>query len=89
MDYQNFVIAQIEQEFEHNLSQQIYVSDDCWTMVITAKNTIIQNIRKTALSTEIANADKLRETILTHLLENESTTNLALGYLKSEVKEFL
>jgi hypothetical protein len=22
-DYQNFVIAQIEQEFEHNLSQQI------------------------------------------------------------------
>jgi hypothetical protein len=26
-DYQNFVIAQIEQEFEHNLSQQIYISE--------------------------------------------------------------
>lgn len=89
IDYQNLLIHHIEQEYEHNLTQQIYVSDDCWTMVITAKNTIIQNIRKTALSTEIANADKLRETILTHLLENESTTNLALGYLKSEVKEFL
>ena len=24
-DYQNLVIAQIDQEFEHNLSQQIYV----------------------------------------------------------------
>jgi len=29
-DYQNFVIAQIEQEYEHNLAQQIYISDECW-----------------------------------------------------------
>lgn len=28
-DYENYVIAQIEQEFEHNLSQQIYMSDEC------------------------------------------------------------
>ena len=37
-DYANFVIAQIEQEFEHNLSQQIYMSDECWTIITTAKN---------------------------------------------------
>ena len=30
-EYQNFVIAQIEQEFEHNLSQQIYISEECWS----------------------------------------------------------
>src|SRR5436190_22952907 len=29
-DYANFVIAQIEQEFDHNLTQQIYMSDECW-----------------------------------------------------------
>ena len=37
-DYENFVIAQIEQEFEHNLTQQIYISNACWTIIITAKN---------------------------------------------------
>jgi hypothetical protein len=58
-------------------------------MILTAKNTIIQNIRKTTLNNEVANADKLRETILSTLFESESVTDLALSYLKSEVKEFL
>jgi hypothetical protein len=58
-------------------------------MISTAKNATIQNIRKTAISTSISNADGLRETILTNSLEGESVNNLALGYLKTEVKEFL
>ena len=41
-DYENYIIAQIEQEFEHNLTQQIYVSEACWTIVKAAKNTTIQ-----------------------------------------------
>jgi hypothetical protein len=41
-NYQNFVIAQIEQEFEHNLSQQIYISEKCWSIIVTAKNATIQ-----------------------------------------------
>ena len=49
-DYENYVIAQIEQEFEHNLTQQIYMSDDCWTIIMTAKNATIQMIRKAAMS---------------------------------------
>lgn len=89
IDYQNLLIQHIEQEYEHNLTQQIYVSEECWTMIATAKNTIIQNIRKTALSADVVNSDKLRETILTSLFEGESATSLALSYLKSEVREFL
>jgi len=89
-DYQNLLIQHIEQEFEHNLTQQIYVTDECWTTIATAKNTIIQNIRKTALNPEVANADKLRETILSTLFESgESVTSVALSYLKNEVKDFL
>jgi hypothetical protein len=38
----NFVIAQIEQEFEHNLSQQIYISEKCWSIIVTAKNATIK-----------------------------------------------
>lgn len=89
LDYQNLLIHHIEQEYEHNLTQQIYVSDECWTMIVTAKNTIIQNIRKIATSNDISNADKLREAILKNSIDNESSTEIALTYLKSEVKEFL
>ena len=89
MDYQNLLVHHIEQEYEHNLTQQIYITDECWTMILTAKNTIIQNIRKTALDTSIADADKLREKVLSNLFETESASSVALSYLKKEVKSFL
>ncbi len=85
-DYENFVIAQIEQEFEHNLTQQIYISDACWTIIITAKNATIQMIRATNMSEKITNADKLRETILNDLMDKQAPSVAALAYLKNEVK---
>ena len=87
--YQNLLVQHIEQEYEHNLAQQIYVSDECWLMLVTAKNTIVQNIRKNALNSEIKNADKFREVILSNQLEVESTSSMALNFLKNEVTGFL
>lgn len=89
IDYQNLLIRHIEQEYEHNLTQQIYITDDAWVMILTAKNTIIQNIRKATKDESIANADVLREKILSNLLDSESASTVALAYLKSEVSEVL
>ena len=89
MDYQNLLVQHIEQEFDHNLTQQIYITDECWTMLLTAKNTIIQNIRKTAIQTNVITADNLREMLLSNQLEVQSTANIALDYLKKEVTQIL
>lgn len=89
VDYQNFLIQNIEQEYEHNMTQQIYITDECWTMVLTAKNTIIQNIRKTTLDESVTNADQLREKILSNMLDGNSASQLALSYLKTEVVDIL
>lgn len=89
IDYQNLLIHHVEQEYEHNLTQQIYVTDDCWMMLLKAKNTIIQHIRKTALDTSVANADALREKVLSDLLQDETASTVALNYLKSEVAQIL
>lgn len=88
-DYQNLLIHHIEQEFEHNLTQQIYVSDELWVTILKAKNTVIQSIRKTTLDDSVTDADKLREKILNDLLESEPATSIALSFLKTELKEFL
>ncbi|GGC91358.1 hypothetical protein GCM10011508_18190 [Flavobacterium lutivivi] len=88
-DYQNLLIHHIEQEFEHNLTQQIYVSDELWVTILKAKNTVIQSIRKTTLDDGVTDADKLREKILNDLLESEPATSIALSFLKTELKEFL
>jgi hypothetical protein len=86
-DYENYVIAQIEQEFEHNLTQQIYMSAHCWSVISTAKNATIQTIRKANMSEKVTSADKLREVVLSDAMENESPISLALNFIKSEVSE--
>lgn len=88
-DYERLLIMSIEQEFDHNLSQQIYMSDQCWNIIIASKNTTIQLIRKAGLSEKVTSADKLREVILTEMMEQESPSNVALAYIKKEVGELL
>ena len=66
--YESLIIASIEQEFEHNLSQQIYLSNKCWSIISTAKNATIQLIRKASLSEKADTANKLREIILTEMI---------------------
>lgn len=85
-DYASRLIKTIEQEFEHNLAQQIYVSEECWNVIKASKNAIISNIRKTAARKEIENSDELRQEILNALLNEESPSRTGLSYIKREVK---
>ena len=84
-EYANYVIAQVEQEFEHNLAQQIYISDECWSIITTAKNATIQMIRLAAKSEKVADANQLREMILNDLLGKTAPSSAALAFMKNEV----
>jgi maltodextrin utilization protein YvdJ len=85
-DYAALLTRTIEQEFEHNLAQQIYVSEECWNVIKASKNATINNIRKTAAREEIKTADELRKHILNSLLEQQPPSDTALAYIKKEVK---
>ena len=87
--YEKLLLQTIEQEFEHNLTQQIYVSNECWNIIRTAKNATISIIRKTNMSDKTHNSDKLRETILTDLMDNQAPSDAALAFLKNEVSEVM
>lgn len=86
-EYQNFVIAQVEQEFEHNMTQQIYISDECWSIIITAKNATIQMVRLAAKNERVTDANSLREVIISDLLEKPSPSSAALAFIKNEVAQ--
>jgi hypothetical protein len=87
IDYQNFIIAQIEQEFEHNITQQIYISDACWSIIMTAKNATIQMILLATNNEKVNDANELRELILKDLFDKPSPTNAALAFIKEEVAQ--
>jgi hypothetical protein len=80
-----FIIDQIQQEFEHNLSQQIYVSGECWSIIQTAKNATIQIIRIAAQNEKVQTAADLREFVVGSLVDKASPTYAALDLIKQEV----
>ncbi|MGJ8593239.1 MAG: hypothetical protein ACSHXF_11865 [Aquaticitalea sp.] len=86
-DYESLLIASIEQELEHNLSQQIYITDDCWNIITAAKNATIQLIRKASLLEKTDTANKLREVVLTEMMEKRAPSDAALSYIKQEVSD--
>lgn len=87
--YEQLLVKTIEQEFEHNLAQQIYISGDCWDYIKTAKNATIGLIRKANGLDQVTTADALRETILKNLMEKPAPTDAALAFIKKEVKSFI
>lgn len=86
-DYLQLLIANIEQEFEHNLVQQIYVSEATWTAICASKNAVANKLRKIAESASSAN--DLRENMLIEYSKSLPPTETAIDFIKSEVRKLL
>lgn len=87
--YQSILLNAIRGEFEHNLSQQLYISNDAWEMVKNARSNVIKLINTAADELDKdATANDLAKLILEMQVELDSKpTELAIKFLKSEVKK--
>lgn len=86
-DYLQLVIANIEQEFDHNLVQQIYISEDAWTAIVATKRAIINKLKQVAETSNSAN--DLRENVLIDYSKALPPTETAIAFIKNEVKKLL
>lgn len=86
-DYLHLLIASLEQEFEHNLVQQIYISNDSWTAILATKNAIINKLKQVAETSDSANS--LRENVIIHYSKSLPPTDTAISFIKNEVKKLL
>jgi hypothetical protein len=85
--YEELLIRNIEQEFEHNLTQQIYLTSECWNLVVAAKNATIHITRQSAMHEKNTSADKMRESMLRNFMEEVTPSHKALVYVRKEVSE--
>ena len=85
--YQQKLIKAIENEFEHNMAQQIYVTETCWNTLVTAKSATMNMIRTATANTSVPDAGALQEHILTTLMDQPAPSNAALSYIKEEVQK--
>lgn len=79
----------VEQEFEHNMSQQIYISEKCWNVIIASKNATLHIFKKTSEQEAIQTAQDFREALLKRMVESTPPSATALAFIKDEVKSFI
>jgi hypothetical protein len=88
---QSELVSTIRAEFEHNLSQQIYLSEQAWEEVKDAKEEMIRIINN-AFSHVGSNASGIQMSshIFEQVLKMETVpTQKAIDFLKSEAKKIL
>jgi len=79
--------SSVNQEFMHNLSQQIYISNQAWNIIKVVKEEVIQLIHETYENMEAeANGVELSKAIIDRMiLENSIPTIKAIDFLKAEI----
>jgi hypothetical protein len=87
--YVNSILNTIDQEFEHNLTQQIYMSAKCWNVIIASKNATIQLLKMVAEDNSITTAQHYREAVLKRLVNTSIPSETAIAFIKNEVMEII
>ena len=83
----SILIKNIITEYEYNVSQQIYVSDELWHVIELAKNTIINNIINVSNSLDKnATIDEFVQVMLQFSKENNLIIKRAHKLLKKEAR---
>lgn len=86
------MIRSIRSEFEHNLSQQIYISSDAWNIIVSAKDELTKAIGMIAAQVPAdATGQQTGRVILESISKSGQMlpTQTALEFLKNEAREIL
>lgn len=85
----NSLIGNIRQEFDHNLSQQLYISSNAWELIKNTREAVITSINSAASQLQPdASATDLAQLIFENEINNDvSTLHKALEFLKNEARQ--
>ena len=88
---QTALLSTIRQEYEHNLSQQIYMSPEAWESLRNSKESIVQLINVAASRVK---AEDSAIKLSTHIIEmhkkaEESPIENGINFIKREINNFM
>lgn len=80
----------INEEYEYNASQQLYIDENSWRNILSSKNNIIQLIRTTyeKLSNE-ASLEDFKTVLLMNYLNNEDYISDSISELRNDVNQLI
>lgn len=88
-ELQSALLSTVRSEFEHNLSQQIYMSPQAWEVVRNARSSVIRLINSEAEKMKDSDPSiELSRQLLSRVMElDKEPTRVAIDFIKAEVSK--
>ena len=88
-EFQELLLMEIRNEYNHNVSQQVYMSEESWNLIKSAKEDLIMTINDAVSSLdEKASATDLSRAIIERTASKETDPILgALIFIKDEIRQ--
>ena len=85
------LLNNIREEYEHNVAQQIYISDNSWNLIKQAKEETIKiiNLAGNSMNPDSTGNDLTRNIFEKMMVLPKSPSQIALEYVKNEVKSII
>lgn len=91
LELQQYMVDEIREEYNHNATQQVYVSEDAWTAVSQAKEEMIALLNNVgdALEKDATSLDFARTLFQAIIDANDDVVTQKLRVVKQEAKKIL
>lgn len=88
-EFQLILVNEIREEFNHNVSQQVYMSDQAWSLVVHAKEELINTVNKAAdtLGEKATGVDLSKKVFEFSVQKERDPIQEALKFVKSEIRQ--
>lgn len=85
-EYQLMLINEIRKEFEYNLSQQLYLSENAWKVTVSFKDNVITLINSAATECPSEQAGNLARKILERYIASDLKADAILRIIKADIQ---
>ena len=87
-EFQQIMLREIREEYNHNVSQQVYMSDEAWELVKTAKEDLIVSINEATfgLADDATGLDLSKELFERTMSKDVDPIQKALTEVKNEIR---
>lgn len=88
-EFKHILVHEIRQEFNHNLSQQVYMSSEAWTYVSSAVEQVISDINAVAnsLDEKASSVDLAKALFQQQAGKDVQMLSEALEFIKKEIQQ--
>ncbi len=89
IEFQHLLLKEVREEFNHNLSQQVYMSDEAWNLIKNAMEEVVVIINESAQDlTEKHKSLDLAKVIIEKMLDrNIDPITYPLSFIKDEIRQ--